>query len=267
MVQVDVFWSYAIGASLAVAASEQIARKARATAEANKSDDPLACGYFTRTLLFIACLFAPSGIFLLWAFPSWETMHVGSKDMSALLVTGFAVTNVTQGVLGYFLARRAILAGKRYRAFMHFIGGYFGMFFILVHGWDGTGYQRFFSATRAQFEAWSGPGQVLTFLGSDVAFGLYGLGVFFLPPLLFLKGSWLADGHRLVSGRIRSRAGLAAQALVAVFALGLGTAILSSVLIHLLGTWIGIPAAAVFLWLFFTLPQAPAKKLFKSIVP
>ena len=33
---------------------------------------------------------------------------------------------------------------KVYEANLLWIAGYFGLFFVLIHGWDGTGYERFF---------------------------------------------------------------------------------------------------------------------------
>src|SRR5689334_23366460 len=153
MVQVDVFWSYGIGSTFAVAACRQLAEHHReGRGQGKKAFDN---GYFTNTLLFLSILFAPSGMYLLWAFPSWETMHAGDRDLPAWLVTGFAITNITQGILGFWLAYRLIVARRVYVAYLTIIAAYFGMFFILVHGLDGTGYQSFFSATREDFLHWA----------------------------------------------------------------------------------------------------------------
>ena len=107
MVQVDVFWSYGLGATFAAASSRQLLarRRAATAAEAAPVAEPQVGPpahsrwrdpYLLRTLLFLALIFGPSGVYLVWAFPSWETMHVGTKDMPAWLVTLFAVTNITQ---------------------------------------------------------------------------------------------------------------------------------------------------------------------------
>ena len=77
MVQVDVFWSYAIGSGLAVAASRQL--RARRTIPAAERAPLTETPWFNHTLLFLALLFAPSGLYLLWEFPSWETMHAGDR--------------------------------------------------------------------------------------------------------------------------------------------------------------------------------------------
>ncbi|MBF6176582.1 hypothetical protein [Nocardia blacklockiae] len=98
-------------------------------------------------------LFAPSGVYLLWAYPEWETMQVadGHSSQPAWLVTVFVITNVTQGVLGYRVGQLLISSGHRYVAFLRAGVAYFAMFFILVHVWDGRGYQRFLSADRDVF--------------------------------------------------------------------------------------------------------------------
>ena len=64
MVQVDVFWSYGLGSSFALAAGKQLA--AERAAKKGLLDSP----YFSKTLLFLSTLFAPSGAWLLWSFPS-----------------------------------------------------------------------------------------------------------------------------------------------------------------------------------------------------
>ena len=70
----------------------------------------------TATVLFLGCVFVPSGVWLLWRFTSWETMHAaaGPADLPAWLVAAFALTNVTQGVLGYMVTRALWRRGHRY---------------------------------------------------------------------------------------------------------------------------------------------------------
>src|SRR5919197_3430566 len=117
MVQVDVFWSYGLGSTFAVASSRQLLARRRAADEVR--EDPARAAalpyvgtsvlsrwsdpYLFRTLLFLALVFVPSGLWLVWGFTSWETMHAGGKDMPVWLVTLFTLTNVTQGLLGYLV--------------------------------------------------------------------------------------------------------------------------------------------------------------------
>jgi hypothetical protein len=243
MVQVDVFWSYGLGSSFAVAASRQLLR-ARA-----ERKPLLESPFFTRTLLFLSVIFVPSGACLLWAFPSWETMHAGSRDLPAWLVTAFVITNVTQGLLGFLVAYWLLARGRRYAAYLQWWAAYFLMFFVLVHGWDGTGYRRFFSSTPAAFAAWHA-GNVTAWLGSDVALTLYAMGAVLVPVLLAWLSGWLADGYRLgdVTDARPRRARLVALSLAVVFVGGLGGAILASLAVRSLGWLPGLATFAVVWW-------------------
>ena len=200
--------------------------------------------------------FAPSGIWLLWGFPDWETMQV-ARDHAALpawLVALFAVTNVSQGLLGYWVGRRLVESGRTYAAFLQAGVGYLGMFFILVHGWDGRGYQRFFSADRHVFATWPahpGLGEALSRVGdwltSPVALTLYGMGVVLIPAMIAPMLAWSRAGARAPGAPV-----LVGGVLVAILGVALGTAIAVSVIVHLLGWWLGVPVAAVATWLLVT---------------
>jgi hypothetical protein len=248
VVQVDVFWAYGIGASFAVAASHQLTTPPRRAL----LQEPQAVS----TLLYCGLLFAPSGAWLLWAFPSWETMQVaaGHSALPAWLVALFAVTNVSQGLLGFWVARRLIRGGRVYTAFLQAGLGYVAMFFILVHGWDGTGYRRFFSTNPGAFGQWQANEalpQIGRWLGSPVALTLYGMGAVLVPVMLALMVRSLREGQR-VAGIHRSPAGLAVALVAGILGLALGTAVVASALVNLAGWWIGIPLAAAVTWLVVT---------------
>lgn len=230
MVQVDIFWSYGIGAGLALAAHKQI--KEMSDVAASAWDTALNSPYFTKTLLFLALVFVPSGIWLLWAFPSWETMHAGDRNLPVWLVGLFSVTNVTQGILGYLIGQQLIRRGKVYGAWLNFVAAYFGFFFILVHGWDGQGYMRFFSPTPADYPVWtwSTAGRWFT---SEVAFTLYGMSVIFLPVLCGMTVNWIRAGQK------RSALPVLIGFLGSVLILALGTAILSGIFYMNLGFLFG----------------------------
>lgn len=272
MVQVDVFWSYGLGATFAVAGSRQLlARRKREkeqpTHEPRRWTDP----YLMRALLFLALVFVPSGVWLVWAFPSWETMHAGDRDMPVWLVTAFAVTNVTQGLLGYLVSEWLIARGRTYLAWLQVLAGYFGMFAILIHGWDGTGYQRFFSPTREDFLAWDGDWSA--WLTSDVALSLYGMGVVLVPVLLLTVAHWHVAGYRLgpASAARPGRAAVMALTLGQIFGVALGLALVVHLLLVWLGTVVGALAALTVIaatlapggpvhrfYRAFGLPEAPA---------
>lgn len=244
MVQVDVFWSYSLGAGFALAAHQQI-RKASQNTE--REFLPWQAPWYVKMLLWQSIFFVPSGICLLWGFPSWETMHVGSKDMPTWIVTLFAITNMTQALLGYWLAQRAIMAGKSYRAFLHYVFGYFMLFFILVHGWDGTGYQRFFSPDKADLAVWTWAtaGRWVT---SNVALTLYGMGVIMLPILFVWMGQYIRDGIIDEGGKAVSVGSRVVWILLISFVGILASAIVASLMIHALGWWIGVPLFLILFW-------------------
>lgn len=249
MVQVDVFWAYGIGASFAVAAARQIKKnkeKDAAFPPENETKGPFYTPYFMTTLLYLSLLFAPSGAYLLWAFTSWETMHAGDKNLPAWLVSLFSMTNVTQGILGFYVAYALIQRDKIYRAYLHFLGAYFFMFFILVHGWDGTGYQRFFSETRADFLNWK-PENIRHWLTCPVALTLDAMGILIIPGIVLPASRWLYDGYRDENGGVINvaRWQLGLRFLAPIFFGSLLSAIIASLFIHKLGWILGSALFAV----------------------
>jgi hypothetical protein len=272
MVQVDVFWSYGLGATLATASSRQLLARRRAAQERPAAAEPQVGPpahsrwrdpYLLRTVLFLALIFGPSGVYLVWAFPSWETMHVGDRDMPAWLITTFAITNVTQGLLGFWVVERLLAAGRSYLAYLQVLVGYIGMFFILVEGWDGKGYQRFFSATHDDFVHWHGDWSA--WLTSDVALTLLGMGVVLVPALLWMVASWHREGYRLApAGSRRPSAGaIVALSLTTVFGAGLGLSIVAAVLINTLGVAAGVPLALLVGGLALA-PGGPVHALYRA---
>jgi len=249
MVQVDIFWSYAIGASFAAAACRQL----------QQEEQPFQNKYFTYTLFYLACFFAPSGIYLLWNFPHWETMHVARShlDLPAWLVVLFAITNVTQGLLGFYICYRLIRRGRYYAAHLQWYAGYFCMFFILLYGWDGTGWQRFlYDPTFNQGKLWQpglhdGPG----FLVSNVALTLYAMGVIIIPLMLIPISRWVRDGALADPHVSRdvipdSASPIMRDFLIGVFGFGLGSAAIAALFVH----FIHMATGNVFLGFLLGLP-------------
>jgi hypothetical protein len=218
--------------------------------------------YLLRTLLFLALIFVPSGLYLVWQFPSWETMHAGDRGMPGWLVTAFALTNVTQGILGYLVAEWLIARGRTYLAYLQIVVGYVGMFFLLVHGWDATGYQRFFSADRQDFLAWDG--DWTAWLTSEVALTLLVMGAVLVPTLLVMAARWHTDGHRLAGrpGRRPGKVAVAALMLATVFGAALGVAIAAHLAIVWLGAPLGLPVALV-LGALALAPHGPVHALYR----
>jgi hypothetical protein len=246
MVQVDVFWTYALGAGFAAAAARQLKEVSR------EGGSPFTTPYFVSTLLFLSILFVPSGVCLLWAFPGWETMFAGDRSLPAWLVTLFCVTNITQGILGFWVAYKLIEKDRLYWAYLQAVLGYLAMFFILVHGWDGTGWRRFFYA--GSIEQWRAGLELplYAFAYSKVAGTLYLFGLVMLPVMFYLLCSWIAQGRRL-QGLGFDQAGEASTGMLVrllartLFLYPLAGAILASILVRLAGwVWGAALFAAVF---------------------
>jgi hypothetical protein len=261
MVEVDVFWSYGIGAGFAVGAARQLkARAARVEQVDAAPFDPdteqrlVEAGIEPRprpgllglleyrrmvyNILFAALLFAPSGIVLLWGHPNWETMQAGDFSMPAWLIGLFAITNVTQSILGFWVVERLLARGRNYLAYLQLTFGYFGIFFILVHGWDGRGWQRFFSPDKSAFANWSNHSALdnaTSWLTSDVALTLYAMGIVLIPVMTLMVVRNLREGYALrLLGTERSPAPIVLAIWFGVGALvaPLTLAIAASLVIH-----------------------------------
>ncbi len=215
MVEVDVFWSYAFGSGFALASFRQL-RKLQAASgdtdsrfevkdmidirkivkEIESGNSPAFQNeYFLKNLLFLSLLFVPSGSNLLWSNPNWETMQVGSYEtIPGWLVSGFTITNVTQGILGYWVTYNYLMQGKYFKAAQQTALSWLAFWFILVNGWDKTGYKRFFSKNREAFDDWKWT-NVFGWVGSDVVRILLSYGVFLIPILLYWMTKWIEDGY------------------------------------------------------------------------
>ena len=86
MVQVDVFWAYGMGSGFALAAARQLRTDKR------DREGLLTNRYFTGTLLYLALLFAPSGVWLLWAYPMRSTCARYSARVPAAVGASRATT-------------------------------------------------------------------------------------------------------------------------------------------------------------------------------
>jgi len=229
MVQVDVFWTYGIGAGLGLASSSGRKPHLRELVE----EAP-----FFHTLLFLAVAFAPAGFVALWTSPSWQTMHAGSRDLPPWVVALFGITNVTQGLLGFWVARWLCARGRPFAAYLQWVLGYFCLYFILVHGWDGTGYQRFFSPTKEALSGWTWA-TARTWLGSDIARLLAAMLALVVPWLLALTVPWLRARARERGLEPPSPAFLSASVLGLLLVALPALAVVSSLLVRWLGPWGG----------------------------
>ena len=245
MVEVDVFWAYGLGAALGAASGRQTAKKKR----------PLESKYFVLTLLFLAIIWAPTGMLLLIKHPSWETMQLADHfySMPSWLVLLFGITNVTQGALGFWVSQRLMHAKKYYFAQLNWMAGYFGMFFILLYGWDGLGYDRFLydRDMLPGSPAWT-PGAgtadglfvgMWNFLTSSVAVTLLIDGIYLIPPLSILLYVWYREAYRhdtSAAVRVPNNQKMLIAHLAGSFSIPILAAAFCAIVVNLIGALFGV---------------------------
>jgi len=187
-----------------------------------------------------------------------ETMHVGSYEtIPGWLVSGFTITNVTQGILGFWNTYNLLMRGKYYKAAMQTTVAHLGFWFLLVNGWDKTGYKRFFSKNRKAFDNWK-PTNAVAWLGSDVARILLAYGVVFLPLMLYWCTKWLQEGYDMDESldrpedryeRYLEQLTLNMDLLFTVFGITLESAVVAHLCIRWFGWVFGGTAAAAAIYL------------------
>eukprot|EP01059_Diplonema_ambulator_P000998 TRINITY_DN1076_c4_g1_i1.p1 TRINITY_DN1076_c4_g1~~TRINITY_DN1076_c4_g1_i1.p1 ORF type:complete len:326 (+),score=60.02 TRINITY_DN1076_c4_g1_i1:140-979(+) len=182
MIQVDVFWSYAMGAFFACCAGPALVNSKNTTEN----------WYFAYTIMFLSLIFAPSGVFLLSRNPGWESMFVfdresfGARKLTdAFIPTAFGFTNVALGLLGFWVSRKLMAANRRGIATYLWMSAYMGMFSIL-----GFGYGRFLY--QGTIEDWRAGKQthikdIFTFEITQV---ILAMGIFVAPGLLYPVLAW-----------------------------------------------------------------------------
>ena len=255
MVQVDIVWSYAFGASFAAASARQLKNEPR----------PFVNDTYNLVLHFLAIFFAPSGLYLLWQFPQWETMQVASSaaDLPAWLVTLFAVTNITQGSLGYYVGYRLARRGRFYAAHANWMVAWSLFWFVLVSGWDTTGWQRFtYDGSMVGGRLWQpGDTQGLDFFLGTVFTTLVIMALFFLPILWLGLIRWnyigLSQDESLPDRYKTSRPLIGLYVLGTMFGVCLILAIITAVIVkgcHIVtnSLWaaylVGIPVATALIY-------------------
>ena len=244
---------------------------------------------------------------LLLRHPSWETMQAADKlsSLSEWLILAFGVTNVTQGILGFWVGLRLLERGRDYLAQLNWLAGYFGMFFILLYGWDGLGYDRFLYDRDMLFEspAWT-PG-VATAAGALLAFGrflqssvartLYIDGAYLLPPFFLLLVNWNWEARAARPGKLErpSAARLILTYLGGALVVALGSAAVCALVVrgvayllgvgdhverglgripaqtslHVVSYFVGLPLGLVFLWFTALRPGGLVSRFVRPLIP
>lgn len=194
MVQVDIFWTFAISSTFAAAAHRQL-QKENSVSE-NK--------YWRYNLLFLSILFVPSGVYLLWINTGWETMYMLSRDMPAFIPCLFAMTNILCGLLGFYVTFKLIKAGQQKYMHIPWIVGYVFMFLILGIGWRRFTYAGTFEEWHQGNDAWFQFvwGQqpvvkysVTDFFSCEIFWTLIGMGVIVGPAMIIPLFKWVKEGR------------------------------------------------------------------------
>ncbi|WP_030573713.1 hypothetical protein [Streptomyces aureocirculatus] len=202
MVQIDALWAYGIGAGVALAEAPALcARRRRSPALAGLS-------------AYLLLVFIPCGMWLLAKFPSWETMHV-VPDPPSWFAGAFFLGVLLSAAVGFFGTTWLLSRGQVWWSFLQWVWPHASMFFLLLHGWDGTGLKRFLSARGESPHGEITVETVVRWLESPVAVTLAVMGVVVLPAMALL-GALVRS--RAVGGD--TRAGWSFAGLLTVTALG-----------------------------------------------
>ncbi|MER5258471.1 MULTISPECIES: hypothetical protein [unclassified Streptomyces] len=273
-IQAALFWAYAIGATFALSAGRQLQVWERINAgEGPRTRSRAANPYLALTVLFAAVLLVPTGLFLLWQNPAWATMHVadGHEGVWAGFVLFYAGGVPVAAVIGFLVAQGLVLVGAGYWAYLQCVGGYFLLFGTLVHGWDGRGYERFLSPGARDFARWrqdSVVNHVLDFLTSGTFLALLIFGAAVIGTMLLTEIGWLMEGWSLPGAdedRKVHRFLAIAIAAAGVYGLPFVGALVASVLVRLLGGWIGLPLFAVLAGLTLLSRRSPVRRLYDLV--
>lgn len=286
--QAALFWAYAIGATFAVSAARQLqfwrrwtvasgqrgsAPEALPAAMAGRIGGPTANPYLCLTVLFAAVLLVPTGLYLMWQNPSWQTMQVAGGHSG--LWPGFALLYaagvVVAALLGFLIAQALVVGGLAYWGYLQTVGGYFLLFATLIHGWDGEGYRRVLTTGQRQFADWpkdSVVNRVLDFATSGTFLTLVVLGFAVITTMLVTEIGWLAEGWRLPGGDTDRKVPRIVAVVIAgagVYALPFGGAVLASVLVRLLGWPLGLALFAVVAGLVLLPGRTPVRRLYALV--
>lgn len=238
--QMDLFWVYGIGAGFAATAATQLRDTDKKWWETK---------YFGGMLLYLSVFFVPTAAYLLWGFPAWESMHVfnsrGEIPPIVALLQPLSVMGL--GTLGFWVTYRLIAAGRMLATQYNWLLGWFGLFFLMLYGWDGQGWQRFLYDPSVMGGSWS-PGEysLVEWVTGDVLLTLLVMGVFVIPPLVYLNHRYLKEGEQLEesifddSGR-RGLLGNTYQFVMVLFVLSIGGAIVAFLVAYGVKMAVGLP--------------------------
>ncbi|KAG0317157.1 hypothetical protein BGZ97_005844 [Linnemannia gamsii] len=192
MIEVDVFWSFSFGALFAASSAGSL------------KNQPVfwLTPSFVYTLLFLSLIFAPSGLFLLWDNPGWESMFLlGDKnEIHAILPTVFAFTNVLLGIIGYYVTYAKIRKHRNAPQLPMSYHKYWVHAYTCFCAILGMGYNRFMYPQ--DYVAWrAGLTFPLTaFFTSRMFFTLLSMGVVLIPAAIIPCYIWMKSDTLVAPG-------------------------------------------------------------------
>ncbi|MGI5163147.1 hypothetical protein ACQEU3_02170 [Spirillospora sp. CA-253888] len=270
-VLVDLPWSYAAGAGVALAAAHQL-RGARGNAltewserperpprpggdtppgRAPKAEGATAGRHFVLAMLYSALVFVPASLFIAHRYPEWATAQ-RSAALSGGALLKLAGAELALTALGFLLTRTLLVAGRIRWAVLQTMLPCLAMALILVHDW-----RRFLSVDRADLATFPdhvrlhAPGPLLAhaadFLTSGLAVALYATGAVTVGALALVMGVLHQFG--LTDAGVHGPGLLGAAFVGAVTVAGTVAVAVVLDLLYAWAGWAGPLVAAPLLWI------------------
>ena len=128
------------------------------------------------------------------------------------------------------------------------------MFFILLYGWDGLGWQRFlYDPTVNNGVLWSiGKFMGFDFIRSNVGLTLLGMGVFIIPFMIIPMAKWVVEGTSLDNSIPKEKLPqnkfmLAIFILIAILVISLSSAGIAAIITYYVNAFISMQYISIFI--------------------
>jgi hypothetical protein len=248
VLQIDVFISYGMGGSLAIAATRQLAQ------EPSPLSSPQALCLGTLTAL----VGGPTGLWMISRHTPWETMQVFADlgSVPSWLLVAFQVSMATQALLGFWVTNWLMQRGRPYLANLNWMAGLFLAGFIVMYGWDGLAWDRFLydpeAAGGAPWQPGAGRQMGLGWILSPAARSLFAVTLLVLVPTLYVMRRWAVEGARSDDSRMRDPvpgAGTVTLRFFQLFGITLLMAAVSALTVHTVSRFSGHHLLSYFLGL------------------
>ncbi len=189
MLQPDLFLSYGLSSALTLAAGKKLLER---------EEGPWKNKYFIITILWLAILFVPQVLYLLWKFPAWESMFVVKElsDIPGWFVVLYSIVVIICGALGFHITYIFLKKQNVIGAFAQVVwSGALGLF-IIIFGWDGTGYKRLLYSGTGTDWANGVTYPIADFLNGPVFATLLWLEAIVLIPYACLMIKWIIEAQK-----------------------------------------------------------------------